>query len=80
MKKIYSLLFAVLCTLQVANAQYYYLPFVNEGSNPGGLNTDPEYPVGGGLPTNWTTVLTSPATTPIWSPVQTIGFPFSFNV
>lgn len=79
MKKIYSLLFAVLCTLQVANAQYYYLPFINEGTNPGGLNTDPEYPVGGGLPTTWTTVLTSPATTPLWSPVQNIGFPFSFN-
>ena len=79
MKKIYSLLFAVLCTLQVANAQYYYLPYVNEGTNPGGLNVDPEYPVGGGLPTTWATVLTSPATTPIWSPVQTIGFPFSFN-
>jgi thiol-disulfide isomerase/thioredoxin len=79
MKKIYSFLFAVLCTIQVANAQYYYLPYIIEGENPGGINEDPEAPVGGGLPTNWTTILTSPASTPIWSPVQNIGFPFSFN-
>ncbi len=60
------------------SAQYYYLPSTANG-NPGGLNTDSEYPVGGGLATSWTAISTAPAATPAWSTTQTLPFSFSFN-
>ena len=60
------------------SAQYYYLPSTVNG-NPGGLNTDAEYPVGGGLATSWTTISTAPAATPAWSSTQTLPFGFNFN-
>ncbi len=61
-----------------ASAQYFYLPPVNTGSNPGGLNNDDEFPFGGGLDASWTQIQ-GPSTTPVWSPVQTIPFTFNFN-
>jgi len=71
-----------LCALVLAaaplSAQYYYLPSTANG-NPGGINTDSEYPVGGGLATSWTTISTAPAATPAWSSTQTLPFSFSFN-
>lgn len=71
-----------LCALALAtaplSAQYYYLPSTANG-NPGGINTDSEYPVGGGLATSWTTISTAPAATPAWSSTQTLPFSFSFN-
>lgn len=69
--------FAFLFTLQM-QAQYWQIPNPNAGFNPGGLNADDEYPVGGGLATTWTTCL-APSTTPTWSTSQTLPFPFSFN-
>jgi len=60
------------------SAQYYYLPSTVNG-NPGGINTDSEYPVGGGLATSWTTISTAPAATPTWSSTQTLPFSFNFN-
>ena len=60
------------------SAQYYYLPSTANG-NPGGLNADSEYPVGGGLATSWTAISTAPAATPAWSTTQTLPFSFSFN-
>ena len=60
------------------SAQYYYLPSTING-NPGGLNTDAEYPVGGGLATTWTAISTAPAATPAWSSTQTLPFAFQFN-
>jgi hypothetical protein len=61
-------------------SQYYYIPNIDAGTNPGGLNTDGEYPVGGGLPAGWTSILSGPLTTmPAWSPVQNIPFTFEFN-
>ncbi len=63
----------------MADAQYYYLPYVRAGQNPGGLNKDAEYPPGGGLPTGWTTILTGPRKSGDWSAIRTLGFPFSFN-
>ena len=78
MKK-FLLLAAILCTGLATQAQYYYLPFTsNPGQNPGNLNTDGEYPVGGGLPAGWTTIRTSSAT-PAWSNLQTLPFAFNFN-
>ncbi|MFZ9526903.1 MAG: hypothetical protein ACO27L_03135 [Schleiferiaceae bacterium] len=60
------------------SAQYYYLPSTVNG-NPGGINTDSEYPVGGGLATSWTAISTAPAATPAWSSTQTLPFSFNFN-
>ena len=61
-------------------AQYYYLPFTNNpGQNPGGLNTDSEYPVGGGLPAGWTSIHPGNAATPAWSTTATLPFAFNFN-
>ena len=51
----------------VATAQYYYVPYQGAGTNPAGLNTDGEFPVGGGLAATWT-VLAGPSAIPAWSP------------
>ncbi len=69
------------CVLAMAfavQAQYYYVPSLTPG-NPGGLNADGEYPIGGGLDPSWTAVVGPSATTPTWSSMQSIGFPFDFN-
>lgn len=79
MKKQLTLLFGILCFALAANAQYYYFPHINAGQNPGGLNIDDEYPVGGGQPAGWTSIHPGGATTPQWSSTVTIPFTFSFN-
>jgi len=76
MKKLLTLL-ALSCAL-TGFSQYYVLPNINAGTNPGGLNTDAEFPVGGGLPAGWSNVLSSSAS-PIWSSSQTLPFSFQFN-
>lgn len=58
--------------------QYYYNQ-VSAGQNPGGLNTDDEYPNGGGLSATWTQILSGSRTTPAWSATQTLPFSFNFN-
>jgi len=78
MNKIYKFLIAFLVLSNVANAQYYYVPYQNENTNPGSLNTDGEFPVGSGLDASWTT-LRGPSATPIWSSLSTIPFAFNFN-
>lgn len=81
MKKLFTT-FVALMVCACVNAQYYYIPYVypntNSGTNPGNLNSDGEYPVGGGLPADWVNIRTSSAT-PVWSADQTIPFSFSFN-
>lgn len=80
MKKLLTLFAAVLMSASATFAQYYYLPFTTAGSNPGGINSDDEYPVGGGLPAGWTQINSSSTNaTPVWSAVQTLPFSFSFN-
>lgn len=59
------------------SAQYYYVPYVNAGKNPGGLNKDAEYPVGGGIAAGWATILAGNKATPAWS--NRIKLPFTFN-
>lgn len=76
MKKLFTL--TVLSFGIALNAQYYMNDFSTAGMNPGGLNTDAEYPVGGGLDPSWTTFHTSSAS-PAWSANQTIPFTFNFN-
>ena len=69
MKKIFTLL-SVLVISVAASAQYYQLPFVNAGQNPGGLNNDAAQP--SAAPT------VAPGSTD-WSAAQTIPFSFDFN-
>jgi hypothetical protein len=71
-------LLALVALLSPAQAQYYYLPGSTNG-NPGNLNADSEYPVGGGLATTWTTISTASATSPTWTAAQTLPFSFQFN-
>ncbi|GCD78743.1 hypothetical protein JCM31826_22250 [Thermaurantimonas aggregans] len=78
MKKSYllSILVAIANTLQ---GQYYYIIGLQKG-NPGNLNPDLEYPVGGGLTTGWTVIHDGNAVSgPQWSSVRSIPFSFSFN-
>jgi hypothetical protein len=78
MKK--TLLLTLALMLAVAGySQYYYLPFLNAGQNPGNLNPDPEYPVGGGIAAGWAQVLAGSQATPAWSASETVPFPFLFN-
>ncbi len=79
MKKIYLVLVCAVMLVTGAQAQYYYIPHLNTGQNPGNLNLDSEYPVGGGLPAGWVAIHSGPAATPVWSPVQTLPFNFVFN-
>ena len=60
-------------------AQYYYIPNTNNPGNPGGLNSDPEYPNGSGMAAGWTTILAGNNTVPTWSQIQSIPFNFNFN-
>lgn len=78
MKRLLFLL-SFLMVVAAANAQYYYVPNIGAGTNPGGLNTDDEYPNGGGLDASWTMILGGNQTSPAWSPAQTLPFPFQFN-
>jgi hypothetical protein len=78
MKRTTTLLIAMLLAMSLS-AQYYYLPFINAGENPGNLNQDPEYPVGGGISPGWTSILGGSQSNPAWSPMQTIPIDFLFN-
>lgn len=78
MKKLLLVFAGLAFSGMTASAQYWQIPNPNANTNPGGLNTDTEYPVGGGLAATWTTCH-SPSATPAWSANQTIPFSFSFN-
>lgn len=78
MKRIFTTLALVLAA-SIGFSQYYYIPHINAGKNPGGLNNDSEYPVGGGLPSGWTTILSASNATPTWSATQSVPFTFKFN-
>jgi hypothetical protein len=75
MKKVILSLLA-LASFSIIQAQYWQLPNINAGSNPGGLNNDiegPAYSFSG-----WVSLLTTSAT-PTWSAATNIPFAFSFN-
>jgi hypothetical protein len=78
MKKLLPVFTGIMFSSMVSFAQYWQIPNPNANTNPGGLNTDAEYPVGGGLAATWTT-FHSPSASPAWSPNQTLPFNFSFN-
>lgn len=75
--KNFLLTLILLFCLSDVSAQYYSLSYPAAGKNPGGLNTDGEYPVGGGLPGGWTTVIAGSKSTPAWT--NRIKLPFTFN-
>jgi len=82
MKKLTTLLMFVAVLAFSAKAQYFIVAHPNAGTNPGGLNTDSEYPVGGGLPGGWTTIFTgstNTANSPSYTASRTIPFAFQFN-
>jgi hypothetical protein len=79
MKKIYALLAALGLTVGAAQAQYYSVPYVGANTNPGGINTDTEYPVAGGLDASWASIQAGAAGTPAWSTTNSIPFTFLFN-
>ena len=78
MAKLFTLLLLLATFSMSTTAQYFYVPHLSPGQNPGNLNNDGEYPVGGGLPAGWTTIH-GPSATPNWSTAQTIPFSFMFN-
>ena len=78
MKKIITCL-AVALFSTGAFAQYYFNSYPAAGINPGSLNADLEYPLGGGLTTGWSPIVGPSVSIPAWSANQTIPFPFSFN-
>lgn len=78
MKKITLSCLGLLLLSITAPAQYYYQSYPSAGENPGGLNTDDEYPVGGGLSNTWS-VVSAPSSSPVWSAQQAIPFAFEFN-
>ncbi len=77
MKKI-TILVLLFLNIAFSYGQYYYIPHISAGQNPGGLNNDGEYPVGSGLPADWTLVQ-GPGSSAAWSAQATLPFPFTFN-
>lgn len=65
--------------MSALSAQYYSVPYVGIGRNPGGLNKDVEYPVNGGISAGWTTLLAGNKTSPVWSNRTKLPFTFKFN-
>ena len=81
MKKIITCLALALCTTG-AFAQYYLNTYNGVGTNPRGLNNDPEQPFGAAGVTaadGYSSVIANGTSTLSWSPVQTIPFPFDFD-
>jgi hypothetical protein len=81
MKKIYLLLLLGLFAASQAYSQYYVISRTYGPGNPGNLNTDPEYPIGGGAASGWTTILGGSQSTTAagMSPATSIPFNFQFN-
>ena len=79
MKKITTLLLLLTIAASTSFGQYFYRLRSSPGQNPGGLNTDAEFPSGGGLAAGWTPLIGPSITTPTWSPIQTIPFSFSLD-
>jgi hypothetical protein len=74
MKKILLTVTTFIALSLTAQAQYWYIPHINAGQNPGNLNNDAEQP----SPTGWATVQTTSAT-PVYSAIQPLPFTFNLN-
>jgi hypothetical protein len=78
MKKISIYLILTSIFINSFHSQYFYTPSLSNG-NPGGLNMDNEYPFGSGLDTSWKVLLPAGSISPVWSVIDSIPFPFTFN-
>lgn len=81
MKRIFTLLVVLFASALVAQAQpgYYMIPHTYGPGNPGGLNTDDEFPVGGGIIAGWSSILPGSQATAAYSGMQILPFAFEFN-
>ena len=78
MKKFLLSLVALAVTI-TASAQYYHTAPVS-GSNPNNVNQEnSEYPVGSGLPTDWTSIVGAAQTAGTYSSIQTLPFTFKLQ-
>ena len=78
MKKLILSLLVVAFAGTSASAQYYHLAAAS--GNPNNINQeDSEYPVGSGLPTDWTSIMAAQQTAGSYSSSQNIPFTFLFN-
>lgn len=79
MKRKLLLFLGAVAVSTLASAQYYMIPFVNAGDNPGDINNEDEQPLAylQGNYTGYSQVLGPSATG--WSGAQTIPFSFDFN-
>ena len=72
------LTFAIMLISHTTLSQYYYFPNTTPSKNPGGLNTDLEYPTSS-LTSGWTSVLSGGNASGTYSSAKTIPFSFNFN-
>lgn len=72
------LLYAAFLICVPLNAQYYLLPPVQNGKNPGNLNRDNENPQGSGLTAGWQTILQGPQASGNWTATFQLPFKFYF--
>ncbi len=80
MRTIFYLFCWVACSFSMSvQAQYYHTPNIGAGENPGDLNKLLEYPLGQGLDASWSSIHSGSATSPEWTAIQSIPFPFYFN-
>ena len=78
MKKLLLSLSLVAMMGTTASAQYYHT--ASAAGNPNNINQeDSEYPVGSGLPTTWSSILSAQQTAGTYSATQTLPFTFLFN-
>jgi len=78
MKKLLLSLSLVAMIGTTASAQYYHT--ASTAGNPNNINQeDSEYPVGSGLPTTWSSILTAQQTAGTYTAAQTLPFAFLFN-
>ena len=73
------LMFGLMLGMSSLGAQYYTIPYLNAGENPGGVNTDSENPYPN-IPSGWNKVWNGGASTsPTYANAQAIPFDFEFN-
>ena len=78
MKKLLLSLSLVAMMGTTASAQYYHT--ASAAGNPNNINQeDSEYPVGSGLPTTWSSILSAQQTAGTYTAAQTLPFTFLFN-
>ncbi len=79
MKKFLLTLIAAVA-IQIAVAQYYYIPYPNAGKNPAAVNPDGENPYPSASNVGWSTLWQGGAGSAIsYAPEQTLPFAFKFN-